>query len=135
MINYLVLEWMTPHPIAVSGLCTVKEARQLMTEQRVRRLLVMDRGHLAGIVTLGDVRAAESQVHDLAVSRIMARNVLTVSPKTSIRDAANMMMLNKVGGLPVLDNGKVVGIITESDIFTMLVRELDRFVITQEATR
>ena len=70
MIDYLVLEWMTPHPIAVSGLCTVKEARQLMTEQRVRRLLVMDRGHLAGIVTLGDVRAAESQAHDLTVSRI-----------------------------------------------------------------
>jgi CBS domain-containing protein len=97
---------------------------------------VVEGGKLLGIVTIGDVREASPSDAttlsiwelnylwaQLTIEKIMTRNVLTVMADTPILDAAEMMLEHKVSGLPVVDEKKnLVGIITESDIFRMLVR-------------
>ena len=138
MTEYLVLEWMTPHPITVSSKTTLTEAHRLMAERRIRRLPVVEHNKLVGIVTSGDLREAAPSIatslsvfelnyllDKVTVDKIMKRDVLTVAPKSSIREAARIMLFKKISGLPVVDGDKLIGIITESDIFRMLVREMN----------
>ncbi len=111
-----------------------------MTEKRIRRLPVVDRGKLVGIITLGDVRGAEPSAAStlsvwemnnlltkLTVSEIMTRDPTTISQEATISTVAEIMLEKKFSGLPVVDEaGKLVGIITESDIFRLVVREWGR---------
>jgi CBS domain-containing protein len=98
----------------------------------------VDRGNLVGIVTLGDVREAEPsnatslsifELHyllsKLTVDKIMTRDPLTISPNANVREAARLMLDHKIGGLPVMEENRLVGIITESDIFRVLAQEPD----------
>ncbi len=133
-----VRDWMTKAPAVIAPHTSIHEAHKLMNARRVRRLPVLQGDHLVGLVTLGDIRAVEPSsatslsraeiltvLDTLSVENIMTRRVITVTPETSIRDAAALMLQHKVSGLPVLDGSRVAGIITESDIFRMLVRNLD----------
>ncbi|MCS7251833.1 MAG: CBS domain-containing protein [Thermoflexus sp.] len=133
---YRVRDWMTSNPITISPRTTLPEAHRIMKEHRIRRLPVIDEhGRLVGIVTLGDVREASPSgatslsifelnylLACLTVDKIMTRKVITVTPDTPIVEAARLMLEHKIGGLPVVENDRVVGIITESDIFKMVVR-------------
>ena len=106
-----------------------------MKEHGIRRLPVVEDNKLVGIITIGDVReASPSDATTLSIwelnylwsqltaEKIMTRKVLTVHPTTPILDAAELMLNQKVSGLPVVnEHGEVVGMITESDIFKMLV--------------
>lgn len=137
MKHKYVKDWMSSDPIVITPDTALPEAYKLMKERRVRRLpVVTGSGKLVGIVTLGDVREASPSdattlsiyelnylLAQLSVDRIMTRDVLVVGPDTTIREAARMMLDRKIGGLPVVENGKVVGILTESDIFRMIVQE------------
>ena len=138
MSKNLIRDWMTPNPITVDLKTTLPETHKLMKYRRIRRLPVMDRGHLVGIVTLGYVREAEPsnattlsifELHyllaKLTIGEIMTREPITISVNAMIREAAKMMLQHKIGGLPVMDDGKLVGIITESDIFRVLAQEPD----------
>ncbi len=133
-----VRDWMTPNPITIDPKTTLPEAHKLMKECHIRRLPVVDRGKLVGIVTLGDIREAEPSdatalsifelnylIAKLTVDRIMTRNPIVIPPEASMREAAQVMLEHKIGGLPVVENDKLVGIITESDIFRVLVQEQD----------
>lgn len=135
----LVKDWMTPNPICATPQMTLPEAHQLMKQHNIRRLPVVDKGALVGIVTRGDVRgAAPSEATSLSIfelhylvgritlDRLMTKEPLTVSPETTIGEAARLMLQRKVSGLPVVGGGQVVGIITESDIFRMLVKAWDK---------
>jgi CBS domain-containing protein len=132
--DQLVKYWMTPDPITISWNASVIEAHQLMLKNEIRRLPVMDEDELVGIVTRGDVRVADpsefggpdpaviSSVYSkLAVDRVMSRPVITVEPDTSVREVARLMLENKIAGLPVVEEGRVVGIFSESDMFRMVV--------------
>ena len=134
MDDQQVQDWMTRDPITITSNTTLPEAHRLMKENSVRRLPVVDDGKLVGIVTLGDVREAEPSdatslsifelqylLAKLPVSNIMTPDPVTVTPITTIARAAQVMLEHKISGLPVMDRGKLVGIITESDIFRMLV--------------
>jgi acetoin utilization protein AcuB len=134
MQNQLVRDWMTRDPIAISSDTSLPEANRLMSEHAVRRLPVVDDGRLVGIVTWGDIREASAsgaisldvfELHSLLdrlpVRSFMTRNPITVKSMTTIARAAQIMLEHKIGGLPVVDHDKLVGIITESDIFRMLV--------------
>jgi len=138
MTNYLVLEWMNPHPITVSPKTTLSEAHRIMAERNIRRLPVVEDNKLVGIVTSGDLRQAAPTIatslslfelntllNKATVDKIMKREVITIAPKSLIREAARVMLFKKISGLPVMDGDKLVGIITESDIFRMLVREMN----------
>lgn len=129
-----VRDWMTPDPITVQIDTTLPEAHRLMTKHQVRRLPVMDGDRLVGIVTRGDIRGAEASdatslsvwelnylLSKLSIDKLMTTEVITVAPDSTIGEAAKLMLDNKIAGLPVLEDGKLVGIITESDIFRLLV--------------
>jgi acetoin utilization protein AcuB len=132
--DQLVKHWMTADPITIPWNASVIEAHQLMLNNEIRRLPVMDEEELVGIVTLGDVRVADpsefggpdpaviSSVYSkLAVDRVMSRPVITVEPNTPIREAARLMLENKIAGLPVIEEGRLIGIFSESDMFRMVV--------------
>lgn len=114
----------------------INEAFSLMKESNIRRLPVMDQGKTVGIVTLSDLnRAAPSFATSLSIyelnyllARIKIRDVLpkgqkllTVQSDTYIETAARLMRDHKVSGLPVVDDGQLVGIITETDLFDALI--------------
>ena len=136
MKTELVKNWMTPDPICAAPDTSLPEAHQMMKDHRVRRLPVMDaQRKLVGIVTRGDIRGAEPseatslsiyEVHyllsRLTLERIMTIDPVTVGPNTTVRQAAQLMLQHKIAGLPVVDGGRVVGIITESDIFRLVVK-------------
>ncbi len=128
MEKRLVVDWMTHNPVIVLPSTPLPDAYALMQERRVRRLPVMDGGRLVGIVTLGDLRQANATVDNpeaakMRVELVMTENVVTVTPQTPLREAAKLMVKHKVSGLPVMDGPKLVGIITESDIFRALIVE------------
>jgi len=136
MKQELVKDWMTRNVVTITPDTTLPEAHRLMTEKRVRRLPVMRNDFLVGIITLGDVRGAEPSgatslsiwelnylLSQLKIEEIMTRNLITISPYATIGQAAETMLEYKVSGLPVVDGEmKPVGIITESDIFRMVVQ-------------
>jgi CBS domain-containing protein len=131
-----VSEWMTKNVVTTRRQTSISSAHQIMRENNVRRLPVVEDGKLVGIITIGDVREASPSDAttlsiwelnylwaQLTVEKVMTRSVFTVKAETPILDAAEMMLEHKVSGLPVVnDAGVLTGIITESDIFRMLIR-------------
>lgn len=107
----------------------ILDARALMTRERIRHLLVTDQGRLVGIITDRDIRlnlaspATSLSVWELnyllarlTVGEVMTRTVITVGPDRDVREAAAIMLDEKIGALPVLDDWQLVGIVTESDL-------------------
>jgi acetoin utilization protein AcuB len=132
----LVGQWMTTSVVAVSPKTTLPEASRLMRVNHIRRLPVVDKGRIIGIVTLGDMREASPSdatslsVYELnyllvklTIDQIMTREPITIAPSAQIYEAADLMLRHKIGGLPVVEGGKLIGMITESDIFRVLVQE------------
>jgi CBS domain-containing protein len=133
--------WMSTPPVTVAPDDRLSDALALMHEQSIRRLpVVQPTGELCGIITSGDIRGAHAllvggidaatiaqSLGDTKVHEVMTETPITVQIETRLREAAMLMLDNKIGGLPVLDdNGRLVGIITESDLFEALVCYLDR---------
>lgn len=115
---------------------SVAEAFRMMKENNIRRLPVLEKSKLMGIITLTDLnQAAPSTATTLSIHELnyllaktkikdilpKKQKVITVSPENYIETAAKIMRQNKVSGLPVLDEGKLVGIVTETDIFDALI--------------
>jgi acetoin utilization protein AcuB len=137
MKQELVKDWMTRHVVTITTDTTLPEAHRLMTDSQIRRLPVMKNGCLVGIVTRGDVRGAEASeattlsiwelhylIAKIMVGEIMTPDPITISQDATIGEAAQVMLDNKISGLPVVDReGELVGIITESDIFRIVVQE------------
>lgn len=124
-----VHDWMTKDVVTTSGATSVREAIELMKVQKIRHLPVVEGGRLIGIITDRDLRQAVAPqslrlgVHEedylldkVYVRDIMTRRVVGVSPDVSFTKAAELMVRNKIGCLPVLEGETVVGIITESDV-------------------
>jgi acetoin utilization protein AcuB len=128
----LIRERMTRNPVLCAPDMPVTDAFDVMKKQRIRRMPVIDKhGILVGIVSDKDLlRVSPSPATTLSayeipyllskvkVSDVMTKQVITVQEDTPIEDAARIMVDNKIGGLPVVnDKDAVVGIITETDIF------------------
>ena len=132
----LVKKWMTPDVITITPETTLPEAHKLMTDYQIRRLPVVKDGRLVGIVTRGDIRGAEASdatslsvwelnylLSQLKIKGIMTRRSIVISQEATIDEAAQVMLKHKISGLPVVDlHGELVGIITESDIFRIVVQ-------------
>lgn len=100
---------------------TIKDAAVLMNENRIGSLVVVSgTGTVTGIVTerdiLIDVVAAGKNAEDIKVEDIMTKELITISPDKSLEDAADVMTKNKIKKLPVMEGGRLVGIITATDL-------------------
>jgi acetoin utilization protein AcuB len=113
------------------------DAQAFMRREHVRRAPVIQDGKLVGIVTESDLlNASPTQatllsvweinylVSKIKVSQVMTKKVMTIAEDTPIEEAARVMIDNKIGGLPVTRDGKVVGIITETDLFKVMLEML-----------
>jgi acetoin utilization protein AcuB len=135
----LVGNRMTPNPITCKPDLSIAEAMEWMQREKVRRFPVVDKkGKLVGIVSRDDLlHASPSSVTSLnvwevnyllsqvKVAEVMTKAVITVREDCPIEDAARLMSDNKVGGLPVMRDDVVVGIITESDLFKVFLELFD----------
>ncbi len=134
----LVRERMSRRPVTIPAGTPVTDALRTMRRRGVRRLPVLDdNGRMVGIVSEKDLLyAAPSpatslsiyELHDrltrLTVDEVMSREVITVGPDTPLEEAARIMTDHKIGGLPVMEDGRLVGIITETDIFKVFLEML-----------
>jgi acetoin utilization protein AcuB len=128
---------MTKNPITVDSETLVLDAQKIMKENSIRRLPVVDKGNLVGIVTQHDLLQASPSpatslsIHELnyllakmKVKEVMKRNPFTLTPDTPFEEALRIGQDKKIGSFPVMDKGKLVGIITESDTVRFLTRAL-----------
>jgi len=134
----LVGERMTRDPVVVHDDTPIDEAMKVMRDNKVRRLPVLDKkGALAGIVSERDLLYASPspatslsiyELHYLLskikVASVMTEEVITVTEDTPLEEAARIMADNKIGGLPVMSDGELVGIITETDLFKIFLELL-----------
>ena len=128
---------MTKNPITVDSETLVLDAQKIMKESNIRRLPIVDKGKLVGIVTQHDLLQASPSpatslsVHELnyllakmKVKEVMKKNPVTFTPDTPFEEALRIGQEKKIGSFPVMDKGKLVGIATESDIVRFLTRSL-----------
>ena len=134
----LIGERMTRHPVVIRENEGIDDALKMMRDNHVRRLPVLDKkGKLVGIVSDKDLLyaspspATSLSVHELhyllsklTVKEVMSSPVITVTEYTPLEEAARIMADSKIGGLPVMREDKVVGIITETDMFKIFLEML-----------
>lgn len=129
--------WMTSNVLTVNSTQTLLEVEQIMRENRIRRVPVVDDGHLIGIISREDIYRALPSIFDPSISpeildqagrveagSIMTRSPVTVEPSTPLEQAALMMRTHKFGSLLVMQNEELVGIITETNIFDAFLEVL-----------
>ena len=130
----LVGERMSQPVISVSPETPIHDALAMFKKEHIRRAPVVQDGKMVGIVTETDLlNASPSPVSTLSVwemnyllskvtvNQVMSRQVISVAKDTPIEEAARILADNKLGGLPVLDGGNVVGILTETDLFKVFL--------------
>lgn len=130
VILMYVKQFMTSRVFTVSPEDNIADTMALMREKQINRLPVVDKGKLVGIVTDGDLRevspspATTLSIFELnylvgktTIRDVAVKKVITCTPDTKIEEAALLMREHGIGALPVVENGKLVGIVTESDIF------------------
>jgi acetoin utilization protein AcuB len=132
----LVRDRMSRNPITTFPAASVSDALQVMRGSKVRQLPVLnDKGQLVGIVSLEDLLrvspspATSLSVYELTylldklkVEEVMTRDVITVTEDVALEEAGRIMTDSKISGVPVLRDGELVGIITESHLFSVLVQ-------------
>jgi acetoin utilization protein AcuB len=115
---------MIPDPITIEKDTSIQDAIGVMKANSIRHLPVVTKGNkLEGFITLADLKQGliPSMVADLRLSDLMIRNPITVSPDDDVEIAAQYIYEYKIGGIPVVDRGRLVGIITESDILRAFI--------------
>ena len=131
----LVENWMSKDVITVDVNDSMQDATRLLKEHNIRGLPVMENGKLVGVVTDRDLKKASAsdattlEIHELLyliskikIKEIMTKNPITIPLDYTIDEAAEILLDNKLTGAPVVDDkGQVVGIITQTDIFRVLV--------------
>jgi CBS domain-containing protein len=128
---------MTTDVLTVHPSDSVKTARKLMQERRIRHLPVVDENEqLVGLVTQTDLFAAADsflrdredrlQVRSFPVSDIMVTNIASVTEDAGLREAASFIEKNRIGCLPVLRDGKLAGIITDTDFVGVAINLLEQ---------
>ncbi len=131
-----VSQWMSQPVVTIRPEAAIGAAQQMMKKYNIRRLVVVnEHNQMVGIVTYGDVREANPSDattlsiweinylwSQLTIARIMTHEVVTINVDQKIVDAATLMLKHKISGVPVINHtGDLVGILTESDIFRMIV--------------
>ncbi|HYA28381.1 MAG TPA: CBS domain-containing protein [Acidobacteriota bacterium] len=129
-----VADWMSDGVLAVETFDSIAVARQLMAKHRINQLPVLEQDHLIGIVTDRDIRdayptsmminrteAIDQFAEKVTVEEVMTRDIFVVRPETPLEKAVGLLRKHRIGSLPVVKNGQLVGIITRSDILDFVL--------------
>jgi acetoin utilization protein AcuB len=118
-----VKNWIHGKPITIDRDALLQEAMELMKRHNIRHLPVIEEDELVGFITESDLRqfSFPSMVEDIPVHQVMETNPITIDINTGIDVAAKIIHDNKIGGLPVLKEGKLVGVITASDVLSAFI--------------
>ncbi|MGF1446667.1 MAG: DUF294 nucleotidyltransferase-like domain-containing protein [Pikeienuella sp.] len=129
-------DFMSPEPISIAPSATVADAAQIMRERGISCLLVAEDGHLRGILTTGDLCSrvlAERRDPDTSVAQVMTSDPIALAPEDLGLEAVIAMVERRIGHLPIVSEGRPVGILTRSDLVTrqalstpMLLSEIAR---------
>ena len=145
-----VRDWMTGEPVTIGDCAPIANARTLMRQHRIRHLPVTREGELVGIISDRDLREARPVVATLAgasesflaalerteVGVLMASPCVTIGPDEPLERAAELMHSHRIGALPVVADGRILGLLAETDLLLLLVGALgteahgDRVVLT-----
>ncbi len=130
----LVQEWMNPRPLTVSPQTRMAEAKAIMDKYWIRHLIVVEGEALVGVLSDRDVRTAslppgaqtpaaaqEAHLARLAVGDAMTKGPRTVQPDAPLAEVARLMIEHRFSSLPVVEGGRLVGILTETDILRAFV--------------
>ena len=132
-----VVDIMTKHPLVMTPSETIGEADEVMMENRIRQLPIVEGSALLGIITDRDIRSflADSPLLDsdrrekalgTEVREVMTAHPLTLSPDDTLRDAVELLVEDKIGGIPVVDEAEgLVGIVTYVDVLRCFLNRLD----------
>jgi len=120
----LVRDCMSANPATIKSTDSLATAETRMKAGGFRRLPVVDNGKLVGIVSAYDLRNQPGRLDDIPVSAAMTPGPVTVSPMDTLEHAVSVARDRQVGGLPVVDNGRLVGIITARDLWIAEPRPL-----------
>ena len=126
---------MTKNPVTINPEASVVEASELMKKEKVHRLPVLDRNkNLIGVISEKDILfatpspASSLSIHEMAyllskltVRKLMTKNPVTINRTTTVEEAARLMVDQDLSCLPVVEDGKLVGIVSKSDMFKILL--------------
>jgi acetoin utilization protein AcuB len=107
---------MTRDPITIDQHDRLSTAKAIMTAGNFRRVPVVDGGRLVGILTERDLHKYSGFLESTKVTAAMRTSLVTVAPYDAVADAALLMLKHKIGGLPVVAEGQLVGIVTTTDL-------------------
>jgi acetoin utilization protein AcuB len=137
-MEMLAHEWMNPRPLTVGPETMLAEAKVIMERYWVRHLPVVEGDALVGMLSDRDIRMAslppgpaytdaerEALLGRVAVRDTMTRNPRTVGPDAPLVEVVRLMLEHRFGGVPVLDGGRLVGIITETDILRAFLKRVE----------
>jgi acetoin utilization protein AcuB len=114
----LVGQIMTREPVTISPDKQVGQALKLMQKLGIRHLPVVQQGHMVGWITSRDLREVllASMLEKITVGDVMVQAPITVTPDTSVEEAARLVVEHKIGGMPVVEGDKLVGVLTMLDL-------------------
>jgi len=127
-VNLPAKELMTPTVVSVGPDATLKEVSELMDKQKIGSVVVIDNDKAVGIVTERDFATKimiKSYLPDTKVSAVMSSPVIYVVPNQSVADIIDIMANKEIRKIPVIDNGKVVGIVSGTEFLRLFVRATD----------
>jgi acetoin utilization protein AcuB len=129
-----VRDIMATNLVIVGPAETARGAYKLMRDRRIRHLPVVAGGRLVGVLSDRDLRPVllSPSLARARVAELMSEELTTVPPESAVEEAASLLVMKKIGCLPVLDDGRLVGIVTETDLLAVLVELLG---LLTESTR
>jgi len=131
--SFTVRQFMTPDPITLEPEASLMRALELMRRRSIRRVPLVRDGVFMGLLVEGDLKRAEPSMltnsqeeftrvmEETPISRIMIKNPVTIHPDAPLLEAAETLFTTKYGALPVIENDKLVGILTDNDLMRALV--------------
>ena len=117
---------MTRHPETIHPDDTLAKAKEMMDAGEFRRLPVVKDGGVVGMLTERNLREHSGYLGSTKVNVALSAPVISVGPNTTVQDATRLMLRHKIGGLPVVDRGKLVGIVTSVDMLRAFLEVVER---------
>ena len=126
--NFSVKEIMNPNIVSLGSDATVKEASELMAAQKIGSIVILDKNEPVGIITERDFATKimlKPYSADTKVSEVMSSPVVHISSNQSVADVIDIMANKEIRKVPVIDEGKVIGIVTGTEFLRLFVQATD----------